>query len=117
MEGFDFSNAYVQSDLPAALFMRMPPGYEEDGTILKLNKSLYGLKQSGRLWSEKLAGHLSKLGFERLGADFSVFWRKSDDCMLAIYTDDVVATGPDDAAVDRVMDEIRGEGFEVARSC
>ena len=22
-----------------------------------------------------LAGHLSKLGFERLGADFSVFWR------------------------------------------
>eukprot|EP00936_MAST-01D_sp_MAST-1D-sp1_P001875 g1875.t1 len=51
-------------------------------------------------------------GFTRLGADFSVFWRESDDCILAIYTDDVVATGPDDAVVDRVMDEIRNEGLE-----
>ena len=55
---------------------------------------------------------MAKLGFERLGADFSVFWRKEDDVILAIYTDDVVATGPDNAVVDHVMAQIRSEGLE-----
>ena len=41
--------------------MKQPPGITEKAKpngICKLNKSLYGLKQSGRLWYERLKQEL-----------------------------------------------------------
>ena len=42
----DAVNAFVHANLDETVFMRMPPGYGENGKVLRLNKALYGLRQS-----------------------------------------------------------------------
>ena len=52
----DVRNAYLNSKIDYEIFVEQPPGFIKKGKngedlVLKLNKSLYGLKQSGRLWN------------------------------------------------------------------
>ncbi len=37
-------DAFVDADLDKTVFMRMPPGYDEQGKVLKLNTALYSLR-------------------------------------------------------------------------
>ena len=53
----DFSNAYLNSIIDHEIYVEQPDGFKVEGKnceelVLKLNKGLYGLKQSGRLWNE-----------------------------------------------------------------
>ena len=46
---FDVDQALVRADLKEDVFMRLPEGCGElSGNIVKLNKSLYGLRQASR---------------------------------------------------------------------
>ena len=63
---FDAEQALVQSDIDADIYMRMPAGSGDlSGKIVKLNKSLYGLKQSARSWYDHLVSTLKGIGFEQ----------------------------------------------------
>ena len=47
---FDVEEAFVQSKLDEDVFLRLPRGYGRlSGKVVRLNKSLYGLKQAS--WS------------------------------------------------------------------
>jgi hypothetical protein len=47
---YDAVNVFVNAKLEDTVFMQMPPGYKTPGKILRLNKALYGLRQSLSLW-------------------------------------------------------------------
>lgn len=62
----DMSSAYLNGELSEDVYMRQPEGFvseEYPNRVLKLKKSLYGLKQSGREWNAKLDAVLKKFGF------------------------------------------------------
>ena len=57
----DISNAFLNGDLEEEIVMKIPEGYAErkgvifpPRTVLKLNKSIYGLKQASRQWLKKI---------------------------------------------------------------
>ena len=53
--------------------MRQPPGCGEmSGKIVRLNRSLYVLKQASRSWHNHLITHMKSLGFEQSLADACV---------------------------------------------
>ena len=53
----DAMKAYVGSEIDRQLLMKPPQGFEhKDGEVCEILQSLYGLKQSGRLWNLKIAG-------------------------------------------------------------
>src|SRR5467141_1953110 len=52
----DAINAFLHCDLDETVFVRMPPGFEKKGRVLRLRKALYGLRRSPLLWQKKLAG-------------------------------------------------------------
>ena len=61
---FDIEQAFVQSDLEEDVYMRLPQGCGRlSGKIVRLNKSLYGLKQASRQWHAHLTRCLLTLGF------------------------------------------------------
>jgi hypothetical protein len=63
----DFVLALPQADLDVPVYMELPAGVnpvdvsdiDQCRYVLKLNKSLYGLKQAGFNWFKKLKGDLS----------------------------------------------------------
>ena len=70
-KALEFVLAFPQADLDVDIWMYLSIGFQVDGQteedsnkyyILKLNKSLYGLKQESYNWYEKL-----KEGFENRG--------------------------------------------------
>jgi len=72
----DIKAAYFNGELTIdeVIHMRQAPGYEvegRDGKVLVywLRKLLYGLKQAGRHWYQKLVEIMMKLGFMRCEGD------------------------------------------------
>jgi Reverse transcriptase (RNA-dependent DNA polymerase) len=78
--------------------MTLSPGYENDlnkDLVCKLNKSIYGLKQSPRAWYDKLSHSLLLHDFTKSSADSSIFVKHSDSItiIVLVYVDDIIVTG------------------------
>ena len=70
---FDAEQAFVQSKLDELLFIRLPPGCSEiSGKVVKLRRSLYGLRQSSRTRDNHLMRGLKCLRFESCAANACV---------------------------------------------
>ena len=65
--------------------------------VCKLNKSLYGLKQSPRMWYHKFDTLIRGLGFTRSKADHHVYFKLIGDRViyLVLYVDDMLLVGND----------------------
>ena len=53
LRSIDISHAFINGVLDEEIYMRQPEGYHfgNPGDVLRLKKSLYGLKQAGRVWN------------------------------------------------------------------
>jgi hypothetical protein len=94
---FDFDGAYLNRELgpDEDIYMKNPPGYDEDDeTVKHLKKSLYGLKQAGRKWYDTLKRTLTDLGFCVSSADPGVFHVRveSHPILIAVHVDDCAIT-------------------------
>jgi reverse transcriptase-like protein len=93
----DIKGAYLNGVLNEGevLYMWHPPGYKSHDAgncILHLMKTLYGLKQSGHHWYQKLSSIFISLGFQQCSVDQAIF-HKSDKCkkeltIVAVHMDD-----------------------------
>ena len=85
----DAVNAFVHAELlDETVFMRMPPGYAEQGKVLKLNKALYGLRRSPLLWEQKLTNEMTKLGYTGIPQEPCIV--QKDGIICFFYVDDIV---------------------------
>ena len=71
------------------IYMRQPPGYtvsNQNGIplVCRLRKTLYGLKQSGRRWYQKLVEIMEKLGFLRCEVDQAVFFKQGKGRLIVV---------------------------------
>ena len=67
------------------------------GKVVRLNKSLYGLKQASRTWHAHLTTCLLRLGFEQCLTDVCVFRLIEDGRVtitaVVVHVDDIFAVG------------------------
>jgi len=80
MHQIDIKGAYLNGELQdnEVLYMQHPPGYKSPNAgmcILRLVKTLYGLKQSGRRWYQKLSSVFKSLGFTQCSVDQAVYFK------------------------------------------
>ena len=91
----DISQAFVQSFLQEDIYLRQPAEFDDDtGRVLKLVKSIYGLKQAGRNWYNLLRNTLEGLGFVVSLVDAGLFIMKDPGTLLItavmlIWVDDL----------------------------
>jgi hypothetical protein len=95
---FDIRLAFVSADIDRPVYMKAPVGGGEPiGSVWKLKKSLYGLRQAPRLFNAKLNSVLVSLGWRqskhdpclyiyRKGEIFSLLVAVVDDLLLATST-------------------------------
>jgi histone deacetylase 1/2 len=104
----DVSNAFLHGFLEEDVFMHQPPGFEDPRYpqfVCKLQKSLYGLKQSPRAWYSRLSDKLQQLGFIPSVADTSLFIYHHDGVtiLMLVYVDDIVIAGSSCSVVDHLL--------------
>jgi len=74
----DVKNAFLHGDLHEEVYMHIPPGFETsqtNGKVLRLCRSLYGLKQSPRAWFDRFRQSMLKRGYIQSNADHTLFFK------------------------------------------
>jgi hypothetical protein len=96
----DVATAFLNAPIgDIDVYVRQPEGFTDPkhpDWCWHLKRSLYGLKQSGRNWNEKLTNELLELGFHQSDADPCLFTNGTsieDTIYIAVYVDDLVHTG------------------------
>jgi Reverse transcriptase (RNA-dependent DNA polymerase) len=62
----DVKNVFLHGDLKVEVYMEIPPGFQNEqlkGKVCRLKRSLYGLKQSPRVWFDRFSMAMKKLGY------------------------------------------------------
>ena len=79
--------------------MEVPPEIDTQegfGKVCKLQKSLYGLKQSPCAWFDRLTRVVKKHGFSQCQTDHTMFIKSSPKgkrAIMILYVDDIILTG------------------------
>jgi len=75
MKQVDYNNAFAQAPIAEDMYVELPKDFElNDGdSVLKLNTSLYGMKQSPLVWFEHLKAGLERQGFMASATDPCLF--------------------------------------------
>lgn len=94
LDQMDVKTAFLNGVLDEIIYMEQPPGFIQVGRdlVCKLNKTIYGLKQSPRVWYLTISKFLAKLGYTRVECDYGLYVRWTDDvkCIISLYVDDLL---------------------------
>jgi hypothetical protein len=108
----DVVGAYLNGKLDEEIYMQQPELYEDGTTrVCRLHRTLYGLKQSGRVWNLQLNSSFLKLGYTRLISDQCVYIRhhNSDIAIVAVHVDDMTVLTSSPALMEQVESELNSE--------
>ncbi|KAA0036967.1 putative mitochondrial protein [Cucumis melo var. makuwa] len=97
--------------------MSPPPGFEAQfgQQVCKLQKSLYGLKQSPRAWFDRFTTFVKSQGYSQGHSDHTLFTKASKTgkiAILIVYVDDIVLTGDDQTKISQLKQRM-GDEFEI----
>ncbi|SDA06521.1 BZ3501_MvSof-1269-A2-R1_Chr4-2g06567 [Microbotryum saponariae] len=103
----DIDKAYLHGDLDHDIWMTAPRGFDlPSDKVLRLRRSIYGLKQAGRIWNRHIDASLRALGYTATGTDHCVYsWLDDRQCphYIALYVDDLLMISPELAEIERVI--------------
>ena len=107
----DVPQAFIRSFVDAEIYVKLPKGVsitmldeagervpmERAGYVLRLLKSLYGIKQAPQLWNKELTRFLGTLGFSRFESESSIYIQrdKTDSnkwSLILAEVDDLIIT-------------------------
>ena len=107
LTGFDVKAAFLYGKLDKEIYMKQPEGFTLKGQehlVLKLKKSLYGLKQAALAWWKELESFMKTQGFKHAYANVGIFIYKDSKgryVITLVYVDDGLFMGTDRTLVDR----------------
>lgn len=112
----DINTYFLHGDLDEEVFMKCPPGLNvSDKTLVcKLNKSIYGIKQSSRQWNQKLTFTLFDLGYKQSKSNYSLFTKTSSIYFIVVlvYVDDLILAGNNISEINSIK-SVLGAKFSI----
>jgi hypothetical protein len=78
LKQFDVPVAFLNADVEEEVYMEIPSGFGEPGTVAKLKKSLYGLKQAPRNWDKLIHSFIADtMKWKASVSDPSLYFKRS----------------------------------------
>jgi Reverse transcriptase (RNA-dependent DNA polymerase) len=113
----DVKNIFLQGTLEEEVYMTLPPCHKRENMsnlVCRLNKFIYGLKQSPRVWYEKLSQFLLSCNFKISWADTSLFIKYNENGIMVVlvYVDDIIITENSQSEIDAIKSGLK----EIAHS-
>ncbi|KAH9803716.1 hypothetical protein KPL71_001892 [Citrus sinensis] len=118
LEQLDVKTAFLHGELEEEIYMLQLEGFTEkrnENLVCKLNKSLYGLKQSPRCWYKRFDSFIMSLGYNRLSSDNCAYYKRfedNDSIILLLYVDDMLIAGPNKDRIQELKAQLARE-FEM----
>ena len=108
IQGIDIENAFVEADLDHTIYMTLPTNIYQHNSgkpiVVKLKKSLYGLKQAGELFHKMLHNCITTIDYKQSIHDQCVYIKHDVDTglqtIIVIYVDDIIITGNDPDSIE-----------------
>ncbi|SGY38197.1 BQ5605_C003g01977 [Microbotryum silenes-dioicae] len=99
----DIDKAYLHGKLDTPLYICMP------GKVLQLHRSLYGLRQAGHIWNDKIDSALSALGYVATESDHCVYVQTAGDerHYIALYINDLLMISPSLPEIKRTLQGLK----------
>ena len=104
----DVKSAYLHAPIDEDVYVTQPTGYEIGNKVWKLNKSLYGLKQSGRNWHKLLHEYLCELDFLQSTADPCLYFKRngSEITILLVWVDDIIVAASSNSLMSDIKEKL-----------
>ena len=101
----DIKTAFLNAGLKEKIFIRVPAGFNcPAGLVIRLVRSLYGLKQAGRNWHLKITEILRSLDFVPLERVPTLFRHtKIPNLFICVYVDDCLLLAPSLLVKDKIV--------------
>lgn len=108
MRKVDVKTAFLHGVLENDVYCKPPPTMNTQ-KVLKLNKALYGLCQSPKLFYLVVVKCLEKIGFRHTQSDYCVFVRKKGEHMefITVHVDDFGIFVKTKKSVDEILEHMR----------
>ncbi|CAM8969523.1 unnamed protein product [Rhodiola kirilowii] len=114
LEQMDVKTAFLHGELDEEIYMDQPVGFLDNRYpehVCYLNKSLYGLKQSPRLWYIRFDTYVLSLGFIRSEFDTCFYFSdlKNEPVYLLLYVDDILLISKSAAKIVKLKSDLNRE--------
>ena len=114
----DVKTAFLHGNLEEEIYMSQPDRFKVDGKekkVCKLDKSLYGLKQSPRQWYKRFDKFMIGQKYSRSKYDHCVYLRKLQNgsyIYLLLYVDDMLIASKSQIEIEKLKTQLNRE-FEM----
>lgn len=112
---YDVDTAFLNGHLEEEVFIHPPEGVQEKpNQVLKLNRSLYGLKQAAATWFKTISKVFKEMGFTLCILDSCIFVRKDENnwTYVSLYVDDMIIGAKSIQSIKKIADEL-AEHFQL----
>jgi len=114
IQHFDIKTTFLHGILPddETMFMEQPPGFKVEGKedwVLRLLKSIFGMKQASRVWNKTFDKVMKELGFERLDCKWCVYRRQTPSGIIIflLHVNDILSTASTQEENERFKVQLR----------
>ena len=109
----DVTAAFLHADLEEGeeVYVRMPQGFRKSGKVLKLKKTLYGLRQSPRAFWKFMVEKMQICGMTQSEFDPCLFIGKTVTCIM--YVDDLLFWARDESEIHKLAMQLREVGVDL----
>jgi hypothetical protein len=112
LEQLDVKTTFLHGYLDEDIYMEQPEWFVQDHNkrfVCKLNKSLYGLRQSPRQWYKKFDSFMVSQNFTRSEHDHCVYFKKLENdifIILVLYFDDMIVASKSMVRINRLKSQL-----------
>jgi hypothetical protein len=107
----DVKISFLHGDLKEEIYMKQPEGFVVKGKkylVCKLKRSIYGLKQSPRMWYQHFNTYILSLGFVRKKVDHYIYSKDEGGSFIyvALYVDNMLLIGKNMDTIKEVKKQL-----------
>lgn len=112
IQQMDVKSAFLNGNIEEEVYLKKPKGMEDDGKVLKLCRSIYGLKKSPRYWNKKFDNFMIQEGFCRSKSDYCLYFKKDIKFYVLLYVDDIILISEDSSEIEKLKNALK-ENFDM----
>lgn len=103
MEQMDIKAAYLNSYLKEHIYMTVPKEFPTEGTLCKLRKAIYGLRQASQAWIAEFESFMKDNGFVNSEVDTCLYRKNKSEEKKTVYVlnyvDDILISSSSNADI------------------